>query len=109
MPKRINAVAVLAKSQRVITDTHGHTLCDYCYGFDGEHSHDCLWYALFQSLEDLKTMRDVLEWYAEKARAMNRYASAKPPKAVPMTAVVTELSLDCGLRAASLPKPEESA
>ncbi len=39
-----------------------------------------------------------LEWYAEKATAMNRYMEAKPPDTNAMVALATELCLDNGKR-----------
>jgi hypothetical protein len=43
-----------------------------------------------------------LRWYAEKAEAMARYSGAQPPQTDAMMAVVTELTLDAGRRAAGL-------
>lgn len=55
---------------------------------------------LDKALEEVfAQLEDALEWYGEKAKAMKRYASAKPPQTISMTAVVTELSLDGGNRA----------
>src|SRR5262245_8991660 len=47
----------------------------------------------------LQAEREALDWYAERAKALNRYMTAKPPKVQAMTAVVTELSPDNGQRA----------
>lgn len=41
-----------------------------------------------------------MEWYAEKARAMARYTTAQPPQTDAMSAILTELALDAGNRAA---------
>jgi hypothetical protein len=56
---------------------------------------------------ELTKAREALEWYAEKATAMNRYMNATPPKPDAMVSVATELALDNGRRAALPPKPEE--
>jgi hypothetical protein len=55
---------------------------------------------------ELTKAREALEWYAEKATAMNRYMNATPPKPDAMVSVATELALDNGRRAALPPKPE---
>jgi hypothetical protein len=55
---------------------------------------------------ELAKAREALNWYAEKATAMNRYMNATPPKPDAMVSVATELALDNGRRAALPPKPE---
>ncbi len=45
-------------------------------------------------------LHEALAWYGERAQALRRYLEAKPPKVQAMTAVVTELGLDGGKRAA---------
>lgn len=54
---------------------------------------------LAASREREQALREALQWYGEKATALQRYASAKPPKDQAMMAVVTELTLDAGARA----------
>ena len=47
----------------------------------------------------VRALEAALEWYAERAQALERYLTAKPPKTEAVTAVVTELGLDKGERA----------
>lgn len=47
----------------------------------------------------IERMREGLEWYREIAEAANRYMTSDPPKTDGITALLTELSLDCGKRA----------
>lgn len=51
--------------------------------------------------ERLTIMAKALKWYSELAASMNRYTTAKPAMTDAMTAVVTEMSLDAGSRAAA--------
>lgn len=44
----------------------------------------------------LARLVEALEWYEERARTIQRYLEAKPPKVEGLTAVMTELGLDAG-------------
>lgn len=50
----------------------------------------------------LEEAAKVCGWYAEKAEAIARYLAADPPKPEAVMAVVTELGLDAGKRAAAI-------
>ncbi len=49
--------------------------------------------------EDVYWLELHIKWYGEKAEALKRYGTEKPPNATAMSAVVTELMLDGGRRA----------
>lgn len=48
-------------------------------------------------LKQIADYEKVLKWYAEKAEAAARYLKAKKFQAI--DAVITELTLDCGMKA----------
>lgn len=72
------------------------------YGIDGPLPHDRV-FTLIQHFEfEIEKLKEVLKWYAEKAHAITRFWTAKPPKIDAAVAIMTELTLDDGQRAHGL-------
>jgi hypothetical protein len=76
-----------------------------CYGTENPGKPCRIHGEIAHTLDDLvleiERLKATLEWYAERARSIKRYLEMKDRGAVPLVAILTELSLDNGARAAA--------